>query len=142
MDMAQEFPLNPRQKLLDEARKITSNDRNKTYGGPEDNFRNIAAIWNAYFAARNIYPGITAFDVAQMMILMKAVRLATNPTHRDSLVDQAGYAACGADCQEHMLRMNPGKLTDAGLQGAAKNEVTKSNYDHTFNQSNKNQRTY
>lgn len=94
-----------RKRLLEEAINITANDRNKAYGNPEDNFQNVANLWNAYFNAQN--PGLTtdgvfvdARDVANLMILMKMARLSTNLNHRDSLVDIAGYAACGADCQE------------------------------------------
>lgn len=91
----------PRQKLLQEAMKITAEDRNKAYGNPEDNFANIADYWMLYLNQR--FPGklleLLPSDVAYMMILMKMARLATNITHRDSLVDIAGYAACGADCQ-------------------------------------------
>lgn len=91
----------PRELLLREAESIVVGSRNTAYGNPEDNFRNIASLWNAYLVAQT--PGIasdlTPQDVAHMMILMKMARLATNPAHRDSLVDIAGYAACAADCQ-------------------------------------------
>jgi hypothetical protein len=95
----------PRQKLLDEAYAITSKERNQAYGNPEDNFQNIADSWNAYFKAkyRNVKDVqlwmISPQDVAHLMILMKMARLAGNPNHRDSLVDIAGYAACGEDCR-------------------------------------------
>jgi len=96
-------PLNPRQQLLDEARKITSVDRNKNYGNPEDNFQNIADYWNVYLRVLGVLRdgvSIKHVDVAYMMALMKLARLNTNATHHDSLVDLAGYAACAADCQE------------------------------------------
>ena len=96
--------LNPRQQLLDEARKITSVDRNKNYGNPEDNFQHIADYWNKYLQTagflREGSTGLRHIDVAYLMVLMKMARLNTNPTHHDSLVDVAGYAACAADCQE------------------------------------------
>jgi hypothetical protein len=95
------FSETPRQQLLQEAMKITAEDRNKAYGSPEDNFANITDYWMLYLNQR--FPGklleLLPSDVAYMMILMKMARLATNITHRDSLVDIAGYAACGADCQ-------------------------------------------
>lgn len=93
-----------RTRLLEEAIQITGKDRNSAYGNPEDNFANIAAFWNAYLTMRKngamLNNPITPQDVAHMMALMKLARLATNPGHHDSLVDVAGYAACGADCQE------------------------------------------
>lgn len=103
----QEAPLAPRQALLQEAFNITSHDRNNAYGNPEDNFQHIADRWNLYLRAR--FPALsvvdsedvelTSQDVAHMMIDMKLARLSTNPGHRDSLVDIAGYAACGEDCR-------------------------------------------
>ena len=94
----------PRQQLLADAMEITSNDRNKAYGNPEDNFANIAAYWAPYFQQRfNVPLDITPQDVAHLMILMKMARLATNPGHRDSVVDVAGYAACAEDCRVRAL---------------------------------------
>jgi hypothetical protein len=92
--------MNPREELLAEVGKIVSGARNQAYGNPEDNFQNIADLWNAYLT-RKPWP-LNTMDVAMMMMLMKVARLKTNPTHRDSLVDAAGYAACGADIHQGM----------------------------------------
>lgn len=90
----------PRIALLEEAIKITSQDRNAAYGNPEDNFQNIANYWNTYLGqAKQINSVITSQDVAHMMILMKMARLACNRGHYDSLLDIEGYAACARDCQ-------------------------------------------
>jgi hypothetical protein len=99
-------PVNLRKKCLETALKYTNQDRNAAHGDPEDNFRNIAAFWNAHLQTR--YPDhmhsdhhgtldLDATDVALMMAGMKAARLAFNPTHEDSWIDMAGYAACGMD---------------------------------------------
>jgi hypothetical protein len=91
-------PLTQRQMILDEASEIVHNDRN--------NFNNSAAAWNAYLNPRqdamhrNL---VTAADVAVMCILIKTARLSTNPTHHDSCVDIAGYAACLGDVQSAMF---------------------------------------
>lgn len=87
-----------RKHVLDEAKKCVLQDRNSTYGKPEDNFRRIAELWTAYLNIRPKDKGapITPTDVAQMMVLMKMARLAHNPTHKDSWVDGIGYLACGA----------------------------------------------
>lgn len=90
----------PRERLLKEAIGITTSDRNAAYGNPEDNFANIAAYWSSYLTqSTKVDIVISPQDVAHMMILMKVARLATNPTHYDSLLDIAGYAACGEDCR-------------------------------------------
>jgi hypothetical protein len=89
----------PRESLLAKAIQITTQDRNKEYSGPEDSFKAIAAFWSTYLTtSKGSAIMLSASDVAHMMILMKVARLAANPTHFDSLLDIAGYAACGADC--------------------------------------------
>lgn len=92
-------PVNLRKRCLETALKYTSEDRNAAHGDPEDNFRNIAAFWNAHLATRYgpDLPQLDATDVALMMAGMKAARLAFNSTHEDSWIDLAGYAACGMD---------------------------------------------
>lgn len=108
-------PPTARQQILDEASDLTHQSRNTAYGSPEDNFRNIANLWNAYLAAKRgqqvngyIVSEITAADVAIMMILMKSARLATNPNHHDSCVDIAGYAACLGDVQAAAQQIHAG----------------------------------
>ena len=97
-------PATQRELLLREAESLVCGSRNTAYGDPEDNFRNIADSWNVFMWQRD--PATRSRlhfgpqDVAHMMILLKLARLATNPAHRDSLVDIAGYAACAADCQK------------------------------------------
>lgn len=83
-----------RSSVLNEANKIVNGARNKAYGSAEDNFQNIANLWNGYLDMAKITP----VDVANMMALMKIARLKHSPDHRDSWVDIAGYAACGAEC--------------------------------------------
>lgn len=107
---ATQQPLSGREQLIEKVRAATLQDRNKDYGNPEDNFRNIADVWNWWFETRireEMRAGvvhtkalkITPLDVAHMMTLMKMARLKTNPTHFDSQVDAAGYQACAADFQ-------------------------------------------
>lgn len=84
-----------REKLLKEALKIVKGARQKNYGTPEDNFQRIANFWTDYTGIE-----ITPGDVAVMMILMKAARLMNDPSHMDSWVDIAGYAACGGEIND------------------------------------------
>lgn len=84
-----------RADILDTAKGYVLKDRNSTYGTPEDNFKRIAILWEAYDQIRRPGPE-TPIDVSIKMILMKIARLAHNPGHKDSWVDTAGYAACGA----------------------------------------------
>jgi len=106
-------PPTARQQILDEASDLTHKSRNTAYGNPEDNFRNIANLWNAYLVAHigpQVAQMLTTADVAIMMILMKTARLATNPNHHDSCVDIAGYAACLGDVQAAAAPTNFGEM--------------------------------
>lgn len=90
-----------RAHCLDKAKEYVTVDRNGSYGEPEDNFRNIANLWNAHLAASNPSE-LTSTDVAIMLTLLKIARVSTNPEKYDSWVDICGYAACGAEiaCSE------------------------------------------
>lgn len=89
-----------REQLLLEAIEITHKDRNTNYGNPEDNFQQIANLWNAYLGNRVQMITLQSHDVAIMSMLIKVARLAKNSNHHDSAVDVAGYAACLADIQK------------------------------------------
>ena len=81
--------------------------RGLNYGRPEDNFLRIARLWNVHLLNRYgegfggdttvALPTLDAIDVALMMDLMKTARLENSPTHMDSWIDKAGYAACGGE---------------------------------------------
>ena len=83
-----------RTDILDAAREAVAG-RQGIYGGPEDSYRRVAALWNAYLAPDDHQ--LTAFDVAMMLALLKIARTRTAPGHTDNLVDLAGYAACAAE---------------------------------------------
>lgn len=76
--------------ILDEARHCVCRSREEDYGSPEDNFKTIAKLWSAYTGSR-----IEAKDVAAMMVLLKAARIAGGSRSMDNWVDIAGYAAYG-----------------------------------------------
>lgn len=85
----------PVENILTEADRIVYSDRERTYGAPAKNLKQIARLWSAYLDTE-----ITAHEVCDMMILLKIARLQNNPEHRDSLVDVAGYAALKERIQE------------------------------------------
>lgn len=116
--MDEKSTVNHRRALLSEAAEITSRDRATAYGKPEDNFKDISTLWDAYLRGKQT---ISSMDVVILNILQKVARLKFNPTHHDSLVDIAGYAACGADIQEAIRSVIPGlglKVTENGVQPA------------------------
>lgn len=100
---SRELPGVTKQSILDAASAAVA-DRGLNYGKPEDNFTRIAKLWNAHLGNRYFegfggdttvaLPTLDASDVAMMMILMKVARLEHMPSHMDSVVDIAGYAAC------------------------------------------------
>lgn len=106
-------PLTARQRLLREAERITSHDRNANYGNAEDNFQHIANLWMDYLHVSGRDIDIKPTDVAVMNMLIKIARLGNNQLHADSALDVAGYAACLADCQEveykHMHGESPSR---------------------------------
>lgn len=86
-------PESIRSSILNEANGIVNGARANVYGGPEDSFKTIGRLWGVYLD-KQIEPA----DVAAMLALMKVARIRQSPNHRDSWVDIAGYAACGAEC--------------------------------------------
>lgn len=96
--------------VLEEAKNIIYGDREKTYGKPSKNLDTIAKMWSAYLnssvgsvfspTGEQIDLIFDAKDVAIMMVLLKAARLANDQDHRDSVVDICGYAALIERCDE------------------------------------------
>lgn len=84
-----------RSDCLDVAKGIVCQDRENTYGSPEDNFRIIADLWSAYLGSK-----VSSTDVAMMMAMLKIARIKTGKYKADNFIDLAGYAACGAECGE------------------------------------------
>lgn len=77
------------ETILDEAARITSQDRRQEYGNATRSFATIARLWSATIGYE-----ITPDQVVLMMIQLKIARQ-MNGYKRDSLVDIAGYARCG-----------------------------------------------
>ena len=91
--MGSEFGTNTRFRgsVLIEAHKTINGERQNVYGSPEDSFALIADYWNVFLGSRleNNDPGeggITAYDVAMMMVLFKIAR-EENQHKDDNLVD-------------------------------------------------------
>lgn len=86
-----------RQEILEMAKKCVCEDRNQSYGEPEDNFSRIARLWSEY-----LQYVISPVDVANMMVLFKVARVQRESGcgtgfNMDNFIDIAGYAACGGE---------------------------------------------
>jgi hypothetical protein len=91
-----------RAAVLEKARACVCGEREEDYGSPEDNFKTIAELWEAYLnkaRTRGVNVRVEAKDVAVMMALLKIARIAAGGGKADSWIDLAGYAACGAECE-------------------------------------------
>ena len=93
-----------RGRTLAAAGRAVLTDRNNEYGGPEQSFGTIAALWSVILGRP-----VTPAEVALCMAAVKIARLTANPTHADSWIDLAGYAACGAEVSGG-LRREPGAM--------------------------------
>lgn len=91
-----------RADILHAAEKCVCGQRETDYGTPEDNFKAIAELWEAYLnkaCTRGVNVRVEAKDIAVMMALLKIARIAAGGGKADSWIDLAGYAACGAECE-------------------------------------------
>ena len=74
--------------LLQHAQGVIEN-RERSYGPAAESFTAIAARWSLVLGIT-----VTPAQVALCLIDLKLARLTRDPTHLDSIVDVAGYAAC------------------------------------------------
>ena len=63
--------------------------RQRAYGPPQPLFAQVATRWSLVLGTE-----VTSAQVALCLIDLKLARLARDPSHLDSIVDVAGYAAC------------------------------------------------
>ena len=69
-------------------------DRRRAYGEPELLFERVAQRWSQVVGTK-----VTPVQVALCLADLKLARLTMDPTHLDSLVDLAGYAAIVREVQ-------------------------------------------
>lgn len=82
----------PEDDILVEAYKLTTGDRNISYGDPTVDFQRTAAMWSAMLGIE-----LAAKHVALCMAALKISRACWSDK-RDHYVDLSGYARCGWLC--------------------------------------------
>lgn len=82
--------------IAEDAIRTINGERQDQYGNPEDSFKLIAALWDAYLGTK-----VTPPMVADMMILLKIAREADGKGKKDNMVDLIGYAMLGARMREY-----------------------------------------
>lgn len=93
-------PKTKRAEILDEAKGLTTGDRNSQYGEPIDDFTRIADALNALgYMAPHANP-MRPHDVSVIQSVVKLSRIVNTPNKNDSWVDLAGYAAVGGEVAE------------------------------------------
>jgi len=63
--------------------------RERIYGPPAESFTAVATRWSLVLGI-----DVSPAQVALCLIDLKLARLSHDPSHLDSIVDVAGYAAC------------------------------------------------
>ncbi len=97
-----------KEEVLDKAKQLISNERVKHYGPPKKNFARIAKLWSVILERE-----VTSEQVALCLSQLKIARLIETPSHEDSWVDLAGYAACGGEVSE---QAKPTSISHWGLK--------------------------
>ena len=78
--------------ILEEALKVSGENRQRDYGHPLVNHERIAAVWNVVLGPKLTAP-ITPEEVVWCMIGVKLAREVNTPK-RDNALDVAGYVNC------------------------------------------------
>ena len=90
-----------RSEILDEAKRLTTGDRQAEYGEPWRVYGVVAQMMEAYLNGRrragDAEITITAEDVLNIMALVKIGRIATGVPKADSYIDGAGYMALAGE---------------------------------------------
>ena len=84
-----------RTEILDEAKRLTTGDRLKSYGSPYKNHADIAAGWSVILGKP-----ITPAEVALCMAWLKIARTVKDPKLNDSYVDGAAYMAIAGELMD------------------------------------------
>lgn len=101
-------PLDQGESILEEAQRLTHDDRNADYGHPLDDYTRTAALVSALLAHKLKEP-ISPSEMALAMCCVKLSRQVHRPK-RDNLTDLAGYAWVADRCVAEAERRSRPKV--------------------------------
>lgn len=85
-------------EILEKAKKLVSDDREKAHGNKIINHENIARLWSGYIQNKTkLTINILPEDVANMMVLLKVARTQLGNHNPDDFVDACGYSAIAGE---------------------------------------------
>lgn len=90
---------NAGEDICDEAKRITTHERQDEYGEPTGDFRRTVGMLNSLFADK-LREDFLPHEISMIMACLKLSRMAWSPEKRDHYVDLAGYSRCGWLCVE------------------------------------------
>ena len=90
------------KKILKKAANIVGGARHDQHGDKQQNFRNIAGLWQTYLDMLPDARDLTGTDVAQMMVLLKVARSCTGAYNEDDYLDACGYAGVAGELAARM----------------------------------------
>lgn len=79
-------------EILEEAKRLVTQDRNETHGDAKVQLTQVAALWSTFAGF-----DFSAADVAMMNVLQKISRTAHGKLNTDDFVDICGYAAIAGE---------------------------------------------
>lgn len=82
------------REILEQA-MLTLDERGKTHGDVRELFATVANLWTEYIGR-----GISAQEVACMMVLLKIARTLHGSNNPDDWLDAVGYCALGGELAE------------------------------------------
>lgn len=83
------------QDIATKAASLVGGDRERMHGEKQQNFDNIAKLWNAWLDISRT--PLTGADVATLMELLKIARRFSGDFNLDDFIDGAGYAAIAGE---------------------------------------------
>jgi len=86
-------------EIIEEAKRLVSSNREKTYGNKTKNHTNISTLWSAYLDKK-----ISPLDVALMMALLKIARTKLGKHNADDYVDLVGYGAIAGEIADNSTK--------------------------------------